>query len=47
MRGHGLRIEMPGETVEVAVRAHDLCEVTPDRGNLGVLLELAGLGAAH
>jgi 2-dehydropantoate 2-reductase len=40
MRERGLRIEMPEETVEVPVRAHDLCDVATFRDRFDVALVL-------
>jgi 2-dehydropantoate 2-reductase len=38
MKAHGLRIEMPDDTLEVEVRAHDLCDVATLREPFDVVL---------
>lgn len=40
MRAHGVRIEMPGETLQVDVRVHDLCEVATFTERFDVVLVL-------
>ena len=40
MRSDGVRIEMPGETQQVAVRAHNLCDVCTFREQLDIVLVL-------
>jgi 2-dehydropantoate 2-reductase len=40
MRTHGLRIEMPGETLQVPVRAYNLCDVCTFTGKFDIVLLL-------